>query len=1366
MKWTTPLLLVAILAIAGFAFRSVFLGTPETPREVCARLEQTTKLPSFDKRNALRSLSRSLKHPTARGDDELTRRLLRLRANIHQEMDAFDKARSDVERMQALSPEESVPLELEAIQLQAETGKTTEALRRVIALSDRHPDAPSVPTLRGRLEAESAHDWNEQARQLAVQYLVRSEAQQAFPIIDDLCSQHIADPRRTQLLRELHGFFSNTRAEKLGRILDLCEIASQHNAAARTSYAQGLVNEMTITGLIELLDLLVESDRPDLVVDLGVASRVFPEILSSPGSLIALIDAMEDLGQGQRAGRIVSEWPWKDATAPREFYLKASQLLYNTDMLGPLSRASRALRSFGSDDVVTSYFYSGHISGTHSKYQSAMRSLSRFLKANTPGPVPGARSAAYRILAAGWIEQNQPQKALRALQGVIDSKGILVADDYFKLAEAQRASPTSLPVLPEKNWTQGMMLAPERTAELMPMWKELGEQNFQSISPDFESFYGKLILNKRSRPSKDVGPYTLYRIGKRHLDERRFGDAHSVSKLLMQDYPDLLPALDLRIQALLSNRSTSPLGPELLLKRLRMVGADQESQRMLSGFPIHRFSTEGQIELIRLDPNGAGRMRVAQWLFNQGQYEKVELVLRPIPDRADSPSLLTLRIKALFANGKYDQVIGEAKPLFSNKIIGQDCLRLSLRSRMAKGDKPGFLNELRTLLGAPPRNKEARLQLAEDLISQGWLGVAAPILAQLDSRSALRSTDVIEWRGLCASAANQTDQAQEFLSRALPFFEDGRIEMLQVILTADARDWPSLPLRIQRLNATNFRPTPLQAAGVALLGADVQAGLDLTTGGLEQHPGSMSWSLLHAAALSLKNVPSNFAPQLGPQASEQARVLLTGSGDARNDPRDAIAMLLAMDMAPWETWTEQRALRMANESPDNLWLGWIIAETQLRAGRLPQAKQSITSLIAKFPQCAPLWDQLFALLGKIHPNDPLHPEVLTARADQVLAVSLREYFPPRQIALGLASQAVLQGHSDQARVTLERYLTATGPRAEPEARWMLGRLLANLGEYSRALDYFAVVLLRNNAPGLHPWIPEYLVWLDKAANENDPSETALTKKNIVQRIEALAQRYPADPHVALKRLQYRTLSDEHNTILAADEAQLALEAIRSFAPDRSIESLRAGSERAWMEYMLSLSPVLGEEYCRNALTLHPGNIDMWVGLSYALKGQGRIDETRELISDLIQVSDGPELHYRFASLLALAGEPAKKVHGHLTHADLLSGISNLSARNRFTRAQTTLLHGAGSLDKVLKDLAQLWEDRDATADEVLPLELGRVYLTALILRHRKEDLGTLDSVTEAMLDYVDSDPYSEDIVRTFKAIGQSIGARLLVRDTK
>ncbi len=1366
MKWSTPLLLVAILAVAGFAFRSIFLGTPETPWEVCTRLERITKLPSLDKRSALRSLSLSLKHPTARGDDELTRRLLRLRADIHLDMSAYDKARSDVERMQALLPEEDVVLELEAIQLQARTGKTTEALRRVTTLSERHPDASSIPILKGRLEAERAQDWNQLARELTSEYLVRTEAEQAFPIIDHLCAQHSEDPRRTRLLRELHNYFSDTKAEQLRRVLDHCDRASKHYTAARSSYAQGLEREMTIPGLAALLDLLVKCGRSDLVVDLGVASRVFPEIMSSPGNLIALIDAMELLGQEQRIGRIVSEWPWTDSAAPQQFYARTSRVLYNADLLGPLASSSQALRSFGAKDVISAYFYAGYIGGRTSSHQHALRMLNRFLQANSPGPVPGARSTAYRYVAAAWAAQNQPQKALRSLQGVLDSKGILVADDYLKLAEAQRASATSLPILPEKNWTQGMALAPERTAELLPKWKELGEQSFKTFGQDFDRFYASMLRQKRSRPRQKVGPYTLYRIGLRHLEDKRPNSALSIAKLLVKRYPNLLPAIDLEINALLMAKNTSHLGPGMVMKRLRLVGADSDSRSFLSRYPIGRFSKEEQLELVRLDPHGTGRTQVAKWLFDQGHYERLLLVLRPVPDVVDPLSLQVLRIKALFATGKYDQTIEEAKPLLSNRAIGQTCQQLTIQARLATGDNAGVMQDLRTLLSKGPRKPADRRRLAKDLIDQGLLEGASAILGQLDKSRGLRTPSVIEWRALCAAANGKTQQAEEFLSRALPFFDDGRIELLQVILSAGNRDWPNLPLHIQALNASKFRASPFQAAGIAILGENLQEGLDMARRGVDQNPGSMAWALLHAAALSLKNEPSSFDPQLGRRAAEQARVLLTGSGDARKDPRDTIAMLLALDMAPWQTWAERRAITLASQGPPNLWLGWMVAEARFRSGRIDQARQDFSALTVDFPQCAPLWDHVFAVLTALHPEDLLHPDVMGAHADQALAVPLREFLTPRQIALGLAGQAVTQGHPDQAISTLERYLGIVDKRMEPEVRWMLARLLAENGDFSQAMEHFGIVLRRSKIRGLNPWIPEYLDWVDKAANGTAQSGPALTPTEIADHLESLAHRYPSDPHLSLKRLQYRVLADDRSAILAADEALAALEMLRSLAPGRSIDNLRPNSEHAWMQYMLSISPVLGEEYCREALDLSPGNLDMWMGLTHALQAQGRIAETRELCEDLIQVSDDPELHYRYASLLALRGAPAKTVHAHLIQADKLAGTSGPSARNRLTRAQTTLLHGKGNLNQVLRDLEQLWRDREEFALQVPPLELGRVYLTALVLRHEEDDLAKLDSVTEAMLTYVDQDPYSEDIVRSFRAVGHSIEARLLVKDSK
>ncbi|MFT4649124.1 MAG: tetratricopeptide (TPR) repeat protein, partial [Glaciecola sp.] len=822
----------------------------------------------------------------------------------------------------------------------------------------------------------------------------------------------------------------------------------------------------------------------------------------------------------------------------------------------------------------------------------------------------------------------------------------------------------------------------------------------------------------------------------------------------------LLPALELKIEALQLAKNTSQTGPATVLERLRLVGADSKSQLYLSKYPTERFSKLEQLELIRLDPYGLGRSRVAQWLFEQGHPERVLLVLRPIPDHQDPPALQAMRIQALLATERYDQAIEEAAPWLQHPSIGMLCQRLTIRAHLAQGNSQGVAQGLRVLLARGPQQPAERRELAKDLVHYGMLEAATPVLAQLDRKRGWRTPSVIEWSGLCASAAGQTDKSQEFLTRAVPFFDNGRIELLQAILSAGDRDWPSMPIRIQRLDDSDFSPSPFQAAAVALLGERIQAGIELIERGVERNPNSVSWALLNIAAHTLDNAPSQFAPQFGASAAEQARALLVGSGDLRRDPRDTIAMLLALDLDPWQTWTEVRAQKLASDLPQNLWLGWMIAEAQFRSGRLQQAQVSFSELITQFPLCAPLWDSLFAVFAAQHPDNPLHPDILAARSDQALAIPLRKFLSPNQIAMGLAGQATAQGHPDQAIATLRRFLKATGEGLESESRWMLGRLLAEQGQFSQALDQFERVLTKSQPRGLHPWVPEYLDWLDKC--HLDPT-APLHAADIASRLETLVHRYPSDPQLALQRLMYRVESDERSVLLASDEALASMAMLRSLAPNNSIDSLRPGSNRAWMEYMLSVSPILGEEYCWASLDLNPGNLDMWIGLSYALQTQGRISETRTLVADLLKISDDPELHYRLASLLALEGESAKIVNTHLQRGDKLSGAKSASPRNRFTKAQTTLLHGARGLDTVVRDLGALWPDRDQFSREVPPLDLGRVYLTALILRHQAKDLQTVERVTEDLLQYIDQDPYSEDLIRSFRAVAHSIESRLLVK---
>ncbi|MCA9001415.1 MAG: hypothetical protein KDB61_05800, partial [Planctomycetes bacterium] len=102
-----------------------------------------------------------------------------------------------------------------------------------------------------------------------------------------------------------------------------------------------------------------------------------------------------------------------------------------------------------------------------------------------------------------------------------------------------------------------------------------------------------------------------------------------------------------------------------------------------------------------------------------------------------------------------------------------------------------------------------------------------------------------------------------------------------------------------------------------------------------------------------------------------------------------------------------------------------------------------------------------------------------------------------------------------------------------------------------------------------------------------------------------------------------------------------------------------------------------------------------------------------------------------------------------------------SPRSRFIQSQAALLHAEDGLDDVIRDLQTLWLERDRNAKVIAPIELGRVYLTTLILRHRNEDLQTVERVATDMRAYESLDPYAPDTIRTFRAIGNAIEERMV-----
>ncbi len=1360
MKWTTPLLLVALLGAFGFLARSFLFGSPDSAQEIYARVQSQVRLQHYDRRDALRSLTKALKHPQARSDAELAGEILRLRASIYRDQESFDKARSDIERLQAMTVDEDVQLELESIQLQSLEGQHAEALHRVNLLAARNAENADVLLLWGQLEAQRAAAWKQEAFARASVHMVASDVESARPTIDRLCAQHSRDPRRSRYLRNLKSYFPDSRAEQLSRILDACDLASDHYAAAREAYAKGLERELSLPALSSLQDLLVTAGRSDLVVDLGVASRVFPEVMRDPDNLLALIDAMGELGQRDRIGRIVAKWPWQEARATKEFYLEAARVLFEAEKFGALGRAANALRSFTARESQYSDFYFAYLASRANQHENAVQVAERFLNSKSEGPIEDARKIAYRIKARAWRELGDPAREWRDLKGVVDERGELTAEDHFDLAKAQADSPNSLPLVAEESWTKGMDKAPERTPELMEMWQTLGNQTFAGFNASFELYYQGLVQQGRPLNNQKIGPYTTWRIGRRHLEERRYGWAVHTANQLLHRYPNLVPALDLKIEATLAGRDTTTAGPQTLLTRLRAMEADETAERFLDRFDRDRFTAEERVELIRLNPYGEGRTRVAHYLFQQEDWDRLLTVLRPIPEHPDPPSIHAMRVRALVLAERYGEAIEEARIWLDDPQVGEAMHQWQVRAALLSQDEPAILAGVRALLARPAKDPRGRSALALDLLRRGNAVAARPILEHLDGSKGRRTREVLYGLAIAKAVAQDSEGAWSDLERCAPFFQGGEPELGMVILSAGHRNWPTLPEATQRLRETEFVPTPLQAAALAILEERIQMAKALAEEGLAREPAHPGWQLVESAARALLNQKVSVSSAFGEHGTRQMTGLLLGQGDERHDPRDAVALLLAVETDGWEPWALSRLDAWREQGQVSQWTDWLTVEAQRRMGLLDRAEAAAEACAQAYPNNKATWDQWIATTQLLHPEEPLHPDLLGLRARLVQVPALQKHTSAREQALGLAAQNALDGQLEGAIAVLKRYLTAFPEEDAPLVRRMAAEWSVQIGRYRDAIDWMSSILLDPSQHRLHPWLPKTLQWLQESGGASIPTPQRLSEEQISAHLAALAQQYPSDPLIALHRLQFRLSMDERNILLASEEARSTLETLRQRLGGKSLDDIRPGSSRQWMQHFLNVSPIIGEEFCLAELVGDPGNLDLWIGLSQALYAQGRIDETRDLVEDLLKIADDPELHYRFASLLALEGEPRARVLFHLKRADSLLELVGESPRSAYLQAQMILMEGSGGLNNAIGVLSQLWNRRDQHAVELAPLEVGRTYLTALVLRHQQTDIDTIEIVTEEMLQYANQDAYAEDVIRSFRSMGQAVRTRV------
>ncbi|MEZ6021128.1 MAG: tetratricopeptide repeat protein [Planctomycetota bacterium] len=450
---------------------------------------------------------------------------------------------------------------------------------------------------------------------------------------------------------------------------------------------------------------------------------------------------------------------------------------------------------------------------------------------------------------------------------------------------------------------------------------------------------------------------------------------------------------------------------------------------------------------------------------------------------------------------------------------------------------------------------------------------------------------------------DETPASRESLDRLAAFTGDGRAEYGHAVLSAVQRDWPRLPLELERLRGTGRTWSTLEDVLLGLLEDRFQLAKDMASGALERAPQSLPWAMVQLSSRALLNQDTNLPAQFGSASAAQAATFLRGTPELRRDPRDCLAILLALESPDWAAYGFAQARQWHEQAPEELWPALLLAQA-LTAGHLDvEAQALLEEVVACYPDCAAAWSNLIDTIARQHPTDPLHSDLLSARSRGRLACGA----PPSRRAhssIGLASAEVAAGRPGQAVSILERSLQAATGAEGAAVRLMLADLQAGQGRYRRAIEALEPAILDAGQRGLHPWLDRYLNWVVAAAGDSVPQSERITDKQTAARFDAVVHRYPNDPLALLRRLEFRQRSENQSRLLAEEEARTALELLANRIGKVSMDDLRPGAKRLWGAHLLSVSPLLAEEFARGQLDLQVGDIDAWSLLSRRVQRAG------------------------------------------------------------------------------------------------------------------------------------------------------------------
>ncbi|MEM9379473.1 MAG: hypothetical protein AAGB93_05930 [Planctomycetota bacterium] len=1357
MRWTTAAGLFLPLAAGGALVTYVLTREPPAPGQVLAEVRSEIETPPFDEADAIRRLDGLLDDARETSDAALGVEVLLTRSDVYRQLAAYDRARADLETLLSTHRRGDRALELELARLEALDGEVKGALQRTRSLLQREPEFAEAWAVRGQLEVQAAREALDALFARVDLALSRLEAVEAKERLLELAARAPDDPALANLRFELGDLFAASAEAELYDVLALVSEPRDAFQRARQAYATAISMQPSAQSVVALAELLTISGQPESAILLELAAQGIPSIGSDPDGLTSLLGHLANADRVDEAEAFLKDWDWRKGGS-REFFQSSAEIFYRAGNFAPLTPIATGLRQLGGETgAYWAQFYrslrairSARTAKDPTRLQNSLRrsvdGLKAFIRDESYGePFFGAKTDATFWLAEAHRHMGNVAQEREALRKALRLRPDDSAEPWVRYAETlKQQSPVPWGEV-ELALTRALDLAPERTTELVDAWLEAGRNGLQKDGLTVEGLVGEAARQQSPVPSlRRVGPAAMTLIARAHLEAGRGISALRAASAALDEYSNLVPPRDVMIGAKLLEPSRYPVERDLVA-RIEVAGIDATVEGYLAQLPAGRLQGPELVRAIRAAPVRFGKPAVARWFQERGETRKAAEALVGL-DAASSPaSLRLLYARTLLDEEKWKEAIEQLDLLAGDERAAPEALLLKATALVGWGrlrQLDEVVVELQSLNGPP----QTRLLTADLLMACGRSDLAVLLVDGLDASARTRTPDFYRRRVLVdilLAAKRGPATASESIARSEAYLRDGTPELAAIVYAVAQREWTDLPLLVERLRRSDYRPTPQEEVALLYMEERIEAGRRTADERLAASPRDPSWAFLACAGAALFDGRADLPRWFGPRASADAALLFRGS-DTRNakDPRDALIVFLLSRKAEWAPWLLPRNKVLSRDTGSTIWSSWLSLRIHEARGDGKTVEEIVSSLTESHREFGPAHDIAVRIAEEAFPSQPLSREIVRARRMRLESLGPDLIDDPVEIALAEAGELHRRKRYGEAAQTIRTVLEAGG-EAAMEGRVILGTLMIRLRQPSFAAQYLFEAAM--GEPGVYEeLVLDSLLYSFRMALEaqetGTPQRGALTRARALEMLDAIARRYPNDPVVALVQLEMEDIEDG----VRGARARGILDRLHGPSGQRTLEQLRPGSTRRWVEMLVGVAPEVAYDLVQRDLAIEPGNLNLWLLSGVVAEARGEGEEARIEYETLLAIDPAAEIGYLLAELLISQGEEGGDLESILSSADRAQGGGSL--RSNYLRALGEMRGRKPNLGRVANRLGNLWKARKRAEREVDPLQLGLLYAEALLRRDTVQSLNAMGTLLRELTPVADEDLYAGDLV--------------------